>query len=158
MTGRATSCARSRGEGDQPDRASPADGIESRRRWGFRKDIQHLVIFSFALQNNLTFYLHGGPLGPTSKNLDDALELREQALPSEDLWRKGKRAAAILGVVASPLLTAANVARFSADVKATAARHRQGGRSALRLGCASTLGGLVIDTRGAPRLQTAQAA
>ena len=54
---------------------------------GLRKDIQDLVIFSFALQNNLTFYLHGGPVEPPLENLDDALELREQALPSET-WQE----------------------------------------------------------------------
>jgi hypothetical protein len=101
--------------------------IDQPEAMGLCKDIQNLVIFSFALQNNLIFYLHGGPLESSLENLDDALELREQALPSEDLWQEAvQRAAAMLGIVPSPLLTAANVAKFAADVKATADQRRQG--------------------------------
>jgi hypothetical protein len=132
--------------------------IDQPEAMGLRKDIQNLVILSFALQNNLTFYLHGGPVEPSLDNLDDALELREQALPSEDLWQEAiRRTAAILGIVPSPLLTAANVAKFAADVKAEADRHLV---AADRL-CAmlrQRLQQLGIDARDAPRLQTAQAA
>jgi hypothetical protein len=132
--------------------------IDQPEAMGLRKDIQNLVIFSFALQNNLTFYLHGGPVEPSLDNLDDALELREQALPSEDLWQEAiRRTAAILGIVPSPLLTAANVAKFAVDVKAEADRYLVG---ADRL-CAvlrQRLQQLGIDARDAPRMQTAQAA
>jgi hypothetical protein len=125
---------------------------------GLRKDIQNLVILSFALQNNLTFYLHGGPVEPSLDNLDDALELREQALPSEDLWQEAiRRTATILGIVASPLLSAANVAKFAADVKAEADRRRQGA-DRLCAGLRQHLQQLGIDARDAARLQTAQAA
>ena len=110
------------------------------------------------MQNNLTFYLHGGPVEPPLENLDDALELREQALPSEDVWQEAvQRAAAILGVAASPLLTAANVAKFAADVKAMAARHRQG-VDRLCTALRQHMGRLGIDAHSAPRLQTSQAA
>jgi hypothetical protein len=132
--------------------------IDQPEAMGLRKDIQNLVILSFAFQNNLTFYLHGGPVEPALDNLDDALELREQALPSEDLWHEAiRRTATILGIVHSPLMTAANVAKFAADLKAEADRRRQ---SVDRL-CAELrqhLRQLGIDARGAPRLQTAQAA
>jgi hypothetical protein len=125
---------------------------------GLRKDIQNLVILSFALQNNLTFYLHGGPLEPSLENLDDALELREQALPSEELWQEAiQRTAAILGIVPSPLLTAANVAKFAADVKAKADQHRQGVER-LCAGLRQQSRKLGIDAHSAARLQTAQAA
>jgi hypothetical protein len=132
--------------------------IDQPEAMGLRKDIQHLVIFSFALQNNLTFYLHGGPVEPALENLDDALELREQALPSDDVWQEAvQRAAVILGIVPSPLLTAANVAKFAADVKATADRHRQG-IDRLCTALRQHLGRLGIDAHSAPRLQTSQAA
>ncbi|HSF33988.1 MAG TPA: phage resistance protein, partial [Candidatus Tectomicrobia bacterium] len=132
--------------------------IDQPEAMGLRKDIQNLVILSFALQNNLTFYLHGGPLEPPLENLDDALELREQALPSEELWQEAiQRAAAILGIVPSPLLTAANVAKFAADVKAEADRRRQA-VDRLGAGLRQHLQRLGIDARSAPRLQTVQAA
>jgi hypothetical protein len=132
--------------------------IDQPEAMGLRKDIQNLVILGFAFQNNLTFYLHGGPVEPPLETLDDALELREQALPSEDLWQEAiQRAAAILGIVPSPLLSAANVAKFAGYVKAEADQRRQGvDRLCTRL--RQHLQQLGIDARSAPRLQTAQAA
>jgi hypothetical protein len=132
--------------------------IDQPEAMGLRKDIQHLVIFSFALQNNLTFYLHGGPVEPALENLDDALELREQALPSDDVWQEAiQRAAAILGIAAPPLLTAASVAKFAADAKTQADLHRQA-IDRLCVGLRQHMETLGIEARGAPRLQTAQSA
>jgi hypothetical protein len=132
--------------------------IDQPQAMGLRKDLQDLVIFGFALQNNLTFYLHGGPVEPSLENLDDALELREQALPGEDVWQEAvARAATILGVAASPLLSAASVAKFVADVKTTAALHRQG-IDRLCTTLRQHLGRLGIGAHNAPRLQTSQAA
>jgi hypothetical protein len=124
---------------------------------GLTRDIQNLVILSFALQNNLTFSLHGGPVEPQLETLGDALELREQALPSEGVWQQAvQRAAEILGIVPSPLLTATNVAKFAADVKAEADQHRQA-VDRLCAGLRQCLERLGIDAHSAARLQTAQA-
>jgi hypothetical protein len=130
--------------------------IDQPQAMGLRKDLQDLVIFGFALQNNLTFYLHGGPVEPALENLDDALELREQALPGEDVWQEAvARAATILGVAASPLLSAASIAKLVADVKNMAAQHRQG-VDRLCTALRQHLGRLGIDAHSAPRLQTSQ--
>jgi hypothetical protein len=95
---------------------------------------------------------------PALDNLDDALELREQALPDEDVWQEaGQRAASILGVAAPLLLSAASVAKFVADVKNMAAQHRQG-VDRLCTALRQHLGRLGIDAHSAPRLQTSQAA
>jgi hypothetical protein len=63
----------------------------------------------------------------------------------------------ILGVAASPLLSAASVAKFVADVKTTAALHRQG-IDRLCTTLRQHLGRLGIGAHNAPRLQTSQAA
>ena len=72
---------------------------------GLPRDIQNLVIMGFALQGDYAFSLHGGPVEPRLERLDDELELREQPLPDEARWQEAtQRLAAILGMVASPLL------------------------------------------------------
>lgn len=91
--------------------------IDQPTAMGLPKDLQNLVILCFAWQCDLSFSLYGNPVEPQLDNLDDDLELRQQPLPSEDLWREAaQRAADILGVVAAPLLTAAGVAKFVADI------------------------------------------
>ena len=64
---------------------------------GLPRDIQNLVLLSFAWQSNLTFYVYGRPVEPQLEQLDDALELRPEVLPSAALWQEAtQRAAAIL--------------------------------------------------------------
>jgi hypothetical protein len=124
---------------------------------GLTRDLQNLVILSYALQHNLTFSLHGGPVEPQLETLDDVLELREQALPSEEVWQQAaQRAAEILGIVPSPLRTATSVAKFAADAKAKADKHRQA-VDRLCVGLRQYLERLGIEARSAARLQTAQA-
>jgi hypothetical protein len=125
---------------------------------GLTRDLQNLIILSYALQHNLTFCLHGGPVEPQLETLDDALELREQVLPDEAVWQQARqRAEEILGIVPAPLLTATNVAKFAADVRVKADQHRQA-IDRLCSGLRQYLDRLGIDVRSAARLQTAQAA
>jgi hypothetical protein len=132
--------------------------IDQPQAMGLSTDVQNLVIMSFALQSDPSFYLHGRPVEPQLERLDDELELREQALPSEDAWKAAiQRVAAIFGLTTSPLLNAANVAKLVADVKAEAARCRP---SVERL-CRSLhqrLQSFGVEMPTAPRLQTTQAA
>jgi hypothetical protein len=125
---------------------------------GLRTDMQNLVILSFALQSDLSFYLHGRPVEPQLERLDDDLELRAQALPNSAQWQDAsKRAATILGLTPSPLLNAANVAKLVADAKVEA----EGYRPHVERLCRSLrqcLEVFAIETSAAPRLQTAQAA
>ncbi|MGR9107058.1 MAG: phage resistance protein [Gammaproteobacteria bacterium] len=87
--------------------------IEKPQRRGLDRDIQNLVILTFALQAGLSFYLHGGPVDPQLENLDDEMELREQQLPSQTTWTEAvERAGSILGLAPSPLLNAQNVSRL----------------------------------------------
>jgi hypothetical protein len=132
--------------------------IDQPQAMGLPTDIQNLVILSFASQSDLSFYLHGRPMEPQLERLDDELEVREQALPSEETWKAAtQRIAAIFGLTTSPLLNAANVAKLVADVEAEAERCRP---SVERL-CRSLrqrLQILGVEMSTAPRLQTALAA
>ena len=54
---------------------------------GLPRDIQNLVLLSFAWQSNLLL-LHGTPVEPRLESLNDDLELCEQVLPSVVAWQK----------------------------------------------------------------------
>jgi hypothetical protein len=124
---------------------------------GLPTDIQNLVILSFTLQSDLSFSLHGRPVEPQLERLDDDLELREQALPSGDIWQAAaQRVKAILGIATSPLLNAANVAKLAADVKAEAERYRPPVERLCR-SLRQRVEAFAIEASTAPRMQTAQA-
>jgi len=138
--------------------------VRSLRAWidqpeamGLPREIENLVILSFALQSNLTFYLYGAPVQPQLEQLDNGLELRAQPLPSAAVWQEAtQRAEAILGMSGSLLLNAANVAQFVDEVKKTAAQrcqHVEGLCKSLR----QWLEVFGIEAHSAPRMQTAQA-
>src|SRR3989442_5340260 len=55
--------------------------IDEPKPMGLPKDVQNLVILTFAAQTNRTFYRHGAPWEATLTNLPDDCELREQKLP-----------------------------------------------------------------------------
>jgi hypothetical protein len=124
---------------------------------GLRPDMQNLVILGFALQNDLSFALHGHPVEPQLERLDDDLELREQALPGSAPWQDAsKRAATILGLTPSPLLNATNVAKLVAEAKVEVERQRPHVERLCR-SLRQRLEVFAIDISTAPRLQTAQA-
>jgi hypothetical protein len=111
----------------------------------------------FALQNNYAFSLHGGPVEPRLERLDDELELRDQPLPDEAMWQAAtQRLAAILGLVASPLLNATNLATWVADTKRETTRLRPA-VAQLCTALKTRLTLLDIGANDAPRMQTAQA-
>jgi hypothetical protein len=124
---------------------------------GLSREIQNLVILSFALQSNLTFSLYGAPVQPQLEQLDNELELRAQPLPSVATWQEAtQRAEAILGTSGSLLLNAAHVAQFVEAVQQMAAQRCQdveGLCKSLR----QWLDVFGIEARRAPRMQTAQA-
>jgi len=124
---------------------------------GLPRDIQNLVILSFALQTNLSFSLRGDPVEPRLENLDDELELREQPLPGEAIWQEAlQRASGILGLVVSSLLHATNMAKLLEGVKGKAMQNRpEVERFCKELRQRLEL--FDIEIRTAPRLQTAQA-
>jgi hypothetical protein len=100
--------------------------IDEPKPMGLPKEVQNLVIMSYAHQTNHSFFIHGGPFEPSSlSDLPDACELREQSLPPEDLWERAlDRAGAIFGASVSPLRNVANVGSLSSQVKKTASDNR----------------------------------
>lgn len=97
--------------------------IDEPKSMGLPRELQSFVIMSFAAQTNRTFFLHGGPYRAALDSLPDDLELREQSLPAQGDWDVAvKRAASVFGIAASPLMNAANVAKFAADMKAAASQ------------------------------------
>ncbi|MGH9844061.1 MAG: phage resistance protein [Blastocatellia bacterium] len=85
---------------------------------GLPRELQNLIILTFAAQTNRSFARHGGPHAASLDSLPDDLELREQQLPAPADWEQAlARGASIFGVVASPLLNASNLAKFIADAR-----------------------------------------
>ena len=131
--------------------------IEKPEQRGLDREIQNLIILSFALQTIRSFYLHGKPVGPQLENLDEEMELREQRLPSEATWSEAvEHAGAILGVAASPLLNAQNVSRL-VDEAARVARERREEVDRLRSQLRTRLGAFSIQVANADRFMTVEA-
>jgi hypothetical protein len=88
---------------------------------GLPRLVQNLVIMVFAAQTNRSFFLHNNAEMASLESLSDEMELREQKLPSQAEWdvaiNRGKK---IFGVATSPLLNAANLAKFIEDVRKAA--------------------------------------
>jgi hypothetical protein len=148
----------------QAEEGSPGLFVRHLRAWmdqpdamGLPRDMQNLIILSFALQSNLSFYLHGNPVQPQLDSLNDELELRAQALPEAEMWQEAaQRATTILHIPASSLRNAANVAQF-VDMVQQKARQCRADVERLRHSLGSRLAAYGIEARTAPRLQTVQA-
>ena len=104
---------------------------------GLPAHAQNLVILVYADQANRSFFLHGGPYQPKLEDLPDELELREQALPSQEDWDEAiTRAGKIFGISVSPLRNASNLSDLATKLKDAAGgggalpdRQRQVGRA-----------------------------
>jgi len=132
--------------------------IDEPRPMGLAKEVQNLVILTFARQTNRTFFLHGGPYEASLSDLPDACELREQKLPDEEKWKVAlARAGSIFGASASPLLNTSNATALASRVKEKASGARQAVQEYARKlkERAQGLGGAAGDSH---RLSTALAA
>jgi hypothetical protein len=124
---------------------------------GLTKELQNLVILTFAEQTNQSFFLHGGPFPGSIENLPDDLELRPQKLPSREEWQEASsRVGKILGITTSPLPTTNAVAHLVSEAKRVAAelRHACG---ALLPKLSMRLEGFGIQPSSARRSRTASA-
>ena len=99
--------------------------IESPERRGLDREVQNLVILTYALQKGLRFTLHGGPADAAIDRLDNGLELRDQALPDPGDWQRAVRlAGAVFGIAASPLMNARNAGELAEALRKAVAGHR----------------------------------
>ena len=92
--------------------------IDEPKAMGLPKEVQNLVILTFAEQTNRTFFRHNTPVEPTLKEIWNECELREQRLPDESEWQLAvQRAENIFGVQISPLRKVSNVADLESKVR-----------------------------------------
>src|SRR4051795_367448 len=85
---------------------------------GLPKEAENLVILTFALQTNRSFFLHNAPDEPSLTSINDRCELREQRLPDPARWEVAlQRAGSIFGIPISPLRNASNVAALAGAVR-----------------------------------------
>jgi hypothetical protein len=128
------------------------------QRMGLTREVQNLVILVFAEQTNRTFVRGTAQIRPTLDSLDDDLELREQALPSEAGWHEAvRRAGALFGLTPAGVRNASNVARL-VDALAEQAQTRRPHVDALVRELERKLQAYGVDTATANRLITARAA
>lgn len=98
--------------------------LDEPKAMGLPIEVQNLIIHTFAAQTNRSFFLNGGPFPPTLENTPNELELREQALPEEAVWRLAvHRAGLFFGLTVAESLNAGNVARLKEQIS-TEARNR----------------------------------
>ena len=100
--------------------------VEQLRDWinepspmGLPKQVENVVILSFAAQTNRTLYEHGVPVKTeaTYSKLEDQLELRTWQGPPEEDWNIATaRSASIFGLTPSRLYSAGNVGQLTADI------------------------------------------
>jgi hypothetical protein len=125
---------------------------------GLPETVENLVILTYALQSNRSFYLHGGLTDPSLERLQNELELREETLPDEREWAVAvDRAASIFGITSLALRSAGNVAKLVEQALQAAAQHQDAVGRYLEL-LKKHLTQLGRDASSADRLRTARAA
>lgn len=88
--------------------------IDEPKPMGLPSECANLIILIFAAQTNRSFYLNEMRFDATLANLREDVELRTVQMPAQPTWELAvKRAGSILGVTASPLRNAANLAQLA---------------------------------------------
>ena len=89
--------------------------IDEPERMGLPEGAQNLVILVYADQANLAFRRHGGAWPAKLEGLPGDLELREEELPAQEVWKTAiDRAGKIFGIAISPLRNARNAGELAA--------------------------------------------
>lgn len=138
--------------------------VQSLRKWideprpmGLPKECGNLIILLFAAQTNRSFLRHGAPFDATLPNLPDEVELRQQQLPPETAWVTAvERTSRIFGLVSSPLLNAANLAKLADDIQVRAQQNIEPCRQ-LATSLTRYLAEFDQAREHSPRYQTAEA-
>ncbi len=81
--------------------------------------MKNLLVAAYALISDRAWYRHGGPVSPPPfDQINAQYELRQPRLPDESLWLMAvRRAAALFGVHAGELRSAANLSALAANVR-----------------------------------------
>jgi hypothetical protein len=111
---------------------------------GLDKNLQNLIIATFALDQDLGWYQHETQVAaPPLEHITDDYELRHPPLPEEEAWAKAvRRLSGLFGLVLPPLRSVANVADMARQVRDIARKQSGDNRELVRLleRYASTLG------------------
>lgn len=130
--------------------------IEEQPR-GLQRDVQDLVILTYAEVGNRRFLKHGGSFEVSiERGLDNDLELREQQLPNEEHWELAREHAAAFGIDVGSQRGPANVGKLIEDMKRLVSNGVPACRS-LELALRQRLERLDVRPAEAPRWLTAQA-
>jgi len=102
--------------------------IDQPQSMGLPLEVCNLIIMCYAVQTNRMFRLHGGVVEqPSLRNLSEALELHEEALPDEANWAKAVALSeSLFGITPLKVRNASNVARFEETVQRIVSEHRTG--------------------------------
>lgn len=102
---------------------------------GLDRSVQNLIISTFALDQDLSWYRYEARVvSPSLEGVTDELELRPSRLPDEVAWKIARdRTAVLLGVTVAPLRNAPNVARAARDTRETARELAPASRTLVRL-------------------------
>ena len=123
---------------------------------GLPKEIQNLVLMSYATQTNRTFSLHNTFYAPNLSNLPNNLELREQPLPDLSAWDSSRqRAADIFGITSAPVLNAGNAAKFAGELENKIKEYERSNQNLIAV-LAQKAQPLISDESPFLRLKTAQ--
>lgn len=125
---------------------------------GLPKEVQNLVIMSYAVQTNRTFSLHNSFFTPNLTTLPNNAELREQSLPSQTAWEKARyRAQEIFEINVPSVLNAANIAKLAEALEAESTKSSEKNKNLVSV--LSQKAKIIMPSEiDFPRLRTAQLA
>ena len=129
------------------------DSLEPRR--GLRPEVADLVILGWGLLRQRAWFQHGGAISlPAPGSVHTVMELRPQAMPSQDDWTAARSlAAAVLTESSQQYMTPVSVAKLSSGVRAAAASRSQATHA---LATALEKAAARLGTDGGPRLRLAR--
>lgn len=100
------------------------DWMDRPQPCGLDAKVRGLVIKLFAELTHRTFQEYNGPCNPDFDRLEPEMELRDQKLPEESIWREAvRRAGGVFGITSTQLCNATTVGQLAAQVR-NAARGR----------------------------------
>lgn len=99
--------------------------IDEPKPMGLQQRVQNLVILAFAAQADRAPVRNGAPATISLDRIDDAVELREEALPDETTWAKAReRAAALFGLKPGEVRKGATLSALAAELQEKGAAKR----------------------------------
>ncbi len=125
-------------------------------RGGLPREIQDLLILTFAEQTNRSFFLYNTAQKADVGSLEDGFELREQKLPSDQTWNAAReRVGRLFGEAPAGYVTASSLSLLRETLKKQAAAWR-GPASELVDRLRTWMEAFGVDAGAAPRRKTAR--